>query len=111
MSEFGFPAIVFLSQNNLNSITLDDHTDPDFESLVSLRPPKLGEWTRIEISHEEENGKSFLSFSVGGKEVGRREVDYPGEITDVQICFGPWADDDWPAQPGFIRGLVVLDKQ
>ena len=111
MSEFGFPAIVFLSLNNRTSIALDNHTDPDFESLVKLQPPKLGEWTRIEISQEEKNGKCFLSFSVGGKEVGRREVDYPGEITDVKICFGPWVNDVWPAQPGFIKGLVVLDKQ
>ena len=94
-------------------IGLYNLSNPGYEGLESNQPPKLGEWTRIEISHEEENGKWILSFSVGGKEVGRDEVDQSSsrDITDVKIYIGtstsPWADHTGPIQPGFIRGLVV----
>ena len=111
------PGIVFPCTNNSTSIGLYNLSNPGYEGLESNQPPKLGEWTRIEISQEEENGKCILSFSVGGKEVGRDEVDQSGsrDITDVKIYIGtstsPWADHTGPIQPGFIRGLVVLDKQ
>ena len=73
--------------------------------------PKLGEWNKIEISLEKEEGKHFISLSVGDKQVLREEVD---DIEDLQsesdgfaVCIG----HDFNPQPGFIRGLVVLEKQ
>ena len=77
----------------------------------------LGEWTRIEISFEEENGKAVLAFSVGSNEVGRKdlgdfaEFEAIGGITaPVEIFIGLQLDQG-AVQPGFTRGLIVLDKQ
>ena len=76
--------------------------------LVIKQLPKIGEWTRIVISHEEEGGKYYLSFGVGGTQVARKEVTDPElrNMTDVKICAG---DSNRP-QFGFIKGLVVLQK-
>ena len=71
--------------------------------------PKLFEWTRMEFSHEEEDGKYFIILSVGGKEVGRtvtEDFDFEN-LEDVKIHTG---GGDW-GQPGFMRGLLVLEKQ
>ena len=111
------PGIVFsCSPNNSPSIALDNLVPgPGLDGLESNQPPKLGEWTRIAISHEEENGQWILSLSVGGREVGRCEVGYlelgRGELPDVKIYIGNGPFSDGPIQPGFIKGLVVLDKQ
>ena len=80
--------------------------------LQSNQLPELGEWTRIEISHEEEEeGKYFLSLTVGGREVGREEVADPQlrELIDAKVTIGH--TDRELTQPGFIRRLVVLEKQ
>ena len=74
--------------------------------LESNQLPKIGEWTRIEISHEEEDGKFFLSFGVAGRELARKEATEFRELADVIISIG--SDSD--LQPGFIRRLVVLQK-
>ena len=52
--------------------------------LESRQLPRIGEWTRIEVSHEEEDGEFFLSFAVGGRELGRKEETDPKfrEISD-----------------------------
>ena len=70
--------------------------------------PKIGEWTRIVISHEEEGGKYYLSLGVGGTQVARKEVTDPElrNMTDVKISAG---NNNRP-QLGFIKGLVVLQK-
>ena len=74
--------------------------------LESNQVPKLDEWSRIEISQlEEEGGNYFLSLSVGGKEVGRKDFELGRNLTDVKIYNG------WASQLGFIRGLLVFDKQ
>ena len=75
--------------------------------LESNQLPRIGEWTRIEVSHEEEDGKYFLSFAVGGRELGRKEATDPEfrEMTDVTIDIGRHM-----IQPGFIRRLLVLQK-
>ena len=75
----------------------------------SNRLPKVGEWTRIEIGYEKgEDGKFFLTFTVGGKMLAT--MDYLGdfEFTDVRIGIGANHQD---FQPGFIRRLVVLEKE
>ena len=106
--------VVFPCPTISPSIALDILMEPDFEGLESKQPPKVGEWTRIEISQEEENGRCILSFSVGGKEIGREDMgDCKETMYDVKVFAGSkWSDSpNWPAQPGFIRGLVILDKQ
>ena len=77
--------------------------------------PKVGEWTRIEIGHEEEDGKYFLSLAVGGGHVGRGEVDDPAlkNPTDVKLYIGchPGAVQGRAHPlPGFVRRMVVLQK-
>ena len=81
-------------------------------AVKNTQLPKVGEWTRIEIGHEKVEDKYFLSLSVGGKEVGRKEV-FGRELrkpTDVLICLGH-PDEEHANQPGVIRRLVVLEKQ
>ena len=76
--------------------------------LVIKQLPKIGEWTRIVISHEEEGGKYYLSFGVGGTQMARKEVTDPElrNMSDVKIRIGK---SNRP-QLGFIKGLVVLQK-
>ena len=77
----------------------------------SSQLPKVGEWTKIEICHEKVDDKYFLSLSVGGREVGRKEVTDPGlrNLTDVKVKLGRPQKER--CQPGFIRRLVVLEKR
>ena len=100
---FPFPkiALVFGSNNQFES-------QQDFGST---QLPKVGEWTRIEIGHEKVDGMYFLSLSVGGREVGRKEVTDPGlrKLTDVTFRIGHAEREHY--QPGFIRRLIVLEKQ
>ena len=73
--------------------------------------PKVGEWTRIEIGHEEENGKYFLSLAVGGEHVGRGEVTDPAlkNPTDVELKIGCHGGD-FQSLSGFVRRVVVVHK-
>ena len=82
--------------------------------VKSTELPKVDEWTRIEISHEEEDGKFFFIFSVGGTQMGKKEWDSSTtklwtegglKINLFNKELGCWA-----CQPGFVRGLVVLEK-
>ena len=101
---FPFPKIDLVYR-----IHKDDKQRKTLMFLRSDQLPKLGEWTKIEISHEEENGRFFLSLTVGGMVVGREDVT-DTELrnpTEVKICFGQIF---WPSQPGFIRKMVVLEK-
>ena len=83
--------------------------DPRLWKLRSTELPKFGEWTRIEISHEEEAGQFFFVFSVGGTQMGREEsyVGYRnfwlGEGLKIDLGCSV-------RQPGFVRGLVVVEK-
>ena len=78
--------------------------------LGSSQLPEVGEWTRIEISHEEVESNYLLSLSVGGREVGREEAGPDlKKLTDVRIGVGDPAT--MPNMPGFVRRLVVLEKQ
>ena len=47
----------------------DDLVEADI-LIESSSLPKIGEWTRIEISHEKEGDEFVLSLVVGGREVG-----------------------------------------
>ena len=88
----------------------DENKSKTLMFLRSDQLPKIGEWTKIEISHEEENARYFLSFTVGGKLVGREDVTDTKlrNPTNVKICFGQYEKSN--CQPGIIRKLVVLDK-
>ena len=72
--------------------------------MSSNELPKIGEWTRLEISHEEKEGKFFLSLAIGDTEVARKKMKTTrmAKLTDVEISIG------W--QPGFIKRLLVLEK-
>ena len=82
---------------------------PRLWKLRSTELPKVGEWTRIEISHEEEDGKFFFVFSVGGTQMGREESDlgyrnfWVEEGLKIDLGFSV-------RQPGIVRGLVVVEK-
>ena len=102
--EFQFPMI------ELEHTILDENNQVQIDTAVeSNQLPKIGEWTRIEISHEKVDGKYFLSLSVGGREVGRKHVVDPHlrKLTDVKVYLG----GKECFQPGFIRRLVVLKNQ
>ena len=82
--------------------------DVDQVLLESQQLPRIGEWSRIEISHEEEDGKYFLSFAVEGRELEKKEATDPEfrEMTDLTIDI-----DEHRIQPEFIRRLLVLQKE
>ena len=68
---------------------------------------KIGEWNRIEITQEEaENGRFFLSLSVGNMELGRLDVGNleQEKFTDVQLIL---VADLFPV---FLRRLLVVEK-
>ena len=104
------------------------HEYPHWTILQSSQLPKVGEWTRIEMSHEEVDGKYFLSLSVGGREAARTEAEpeYSDlkKLTDVNVTLGypegVLLDDTKVEvgyhegilnQPGFLRRLVILEKR
>ena len=96
----------------LAHVIMDDNNQPQAQSsLVSTQLPKVGEWTRVEIGHEKVDEKYFLALSVGGREVGRKEVSGPElrNLTDVKVYIGH--DHEELRQPGFVRRLVILEKQ
>ena len=94
----------------------NDDNQPRPRNVVFGNPvPNVGEWTRIEIGHEEEDGKYFLSLTVGGQHVGRGEVRAPvlKNPTDVKLKIGCHlgAVQGLPHPlPGFVRRVVVLQK-
>ena len=67
--------------------------------------PQLGQWTRIEMTHEKVDGQFHLALSLDGKEVARVEA-HPGlqRLTDVSITFDATGSDDQAS----IRRLIVL---
>ena len=65
----------------------------------------------MEIGHQKVDDKYFLSLSVGGREVGRKEVTDSElrKLTDVKVSIR--RADEKRCQPGFIRRLVILEKR
>ena len=103
---FPFPKIV------LGHAIRDDNIQAQVLLAVeSTQLPKVGEWTRIEFGHEKVDEKYFLSLSLGGREVGRKEVTNPElrKLTDIQVCIGDQIQEH--SQPGLIRRLVILEKR
>ena len=70
---------------------------------------KIGEWTRIEITHEEgDGGSSFVSLSAGGKELLKLDVGIQVEekFSDVQLLLGCPGH----GSPAFIRRILLLEN-
>ena len=79
-------------------------------TVVGDQIAKVGEWTRFEMTHkEEEDGKYFLFMSVDGKVVGKEEVAIPRkmELADVHVSSFAGVGG---IQRGILRRLVVLQK-
>ena len=74
----------------------------------SNQMPKVGEWTRIEFSHELVEGRDFLALSIGGEEVSRGEILGPElrGFCDLQVILGLSG-----SLPGHIRRLAVLERK
>ena len=92
-----------------------DNQPYDRNVVSGSRVPKVGEWTRIEIGHEEEDGKYFLSLAVGGGHALRGEVNDPAlkNPTDVKLYIGCHlgaVQGRAHPLPGFVRRVVVLQK-
>ena len=88
-------ADIFLEMQTTECIGMDGHE------------LKIGEWNRIEITQEEaENGRFFLSLSVGNTELGRLDVGNleQEKFTDVQLIL---VADLFPV---FLRRLLVVEK-
>ena len=83
----------------------DDLIEADI-LVESSSLPKIGEWTRIEISHEEAEDKFYLGLTVGGVLLGRREA-HP-KLQRMKSVTATFGGDQ--ALCGFFRSLVVLEK-
>ena len=93
----------------------DDNQHHAQQVAAGDQVPKVGEWTRIEIGHEEEDGKYFLSLAVGGGHALRGEVNDPAlkNPTDVKLYIGCHlgaVQGRAHPLPGFVRRVVVLQK-
>ena len=89
------------------------HPNAGVHSVVeSNELPVVGEWTRVEISHEKEEDKYFLYLTVGGKELGKSDITFAesraAPPTDTFLRIG--TDDVRDTHPGFVRRLVALRK-
>ena len=74
--------------------------------LSSSMVPKVGVWTRIEVSQENEDGRYFLALSVEGNRVGREEI-----LRNGQLMLSDASIDLCPAGNlcGDVRRLIVLN--
>ena len=94
----------------------NDDNQPRPRNVVFGNPvPNVGEWTRIEIGHGEEDGKYFLSLAVGGEQVGKEQVKDPAlkNPTNVKLkigCLPGTVQVRVHPLPGFVRRVVVLQK-
>ena len=87
-----------------------DGVDVAMLAETSQLPP-TGKWTKIEMTQEKEADKYFISVSLEGVQVMRREVLFegsqdPGAFPDATVSFNPIANQ----LPASIRNLVVLEK-
>ena len=97
---------IFLYMHNLVG-----ETEVAFESNEL---PAIDEWTRVEISHKKEEDKYFLYLTVGGNELGRKEVT-SGELrgpAGTLVNIGKSNIENYPItiQPGLVRRLIALGK-
>ena len=98
----------------LHSCDIVNHPTPVGESKITIESnelPEVGKWTRVEISHQKEDDKYFLYLTVGGKELGRKEVT-SGELRGPAgtVVNGNIKNFPIPIQPGLFRRLIALGK-
>ena len=103
--------VMFNLSFNSSKISLTMQDEGELRVTVeSDQTAKVAEWTRIEMTQEEEeDGKYFLFMSVDGKVVGKEEVSIPRkmELADVHVSsYGGYGG----IQGGILRRLVVLQK-
>ena len=115
----GLPELAFLLDDGLY-YTLG-FTNEDSKALLTYRiwigletehKLKIGEWNRIEITHDEgEDGRFFLSLSVGERELGQMDLGVMEQekFTNVEIGFAYSVDDVPPDFPS-IRRFLVIEK-
>ena len=93
-----------------SKIRLTMWDEDESEVTVESDQIAIGEWTRIEITHEEEeDGKYFLFMSVEGKVVGKEEVSIPRKMELADVHVSSFAGVGC-IQRGILRRLVVLEK-
>ena len=101
----------------LHSCDIVNHPTPVGESKITIESnelPEVGKWTRVEISHQKEDDKYFLYLTVGGKELGRKEVT-SGELrgpAGTLVNIGKSNIENYliSIQPGLVRRLIALGK-
>ena len=78
--------------------------------LSSSMVPKVGIWTRVEVSQQKEDGRYFLALSVEGNRVGREETLRNGLLV-IDRVLSDASIDLCPAGNlcGDVRRLVVLN--
>ena len=103
--------VMFNLSFNSSKISLTMQDEGELRVTVeSDQIAKVGEWTRIEITHEEEeDGKYFLFMSVEGKVVGKEEVSIPRKMELADVHVSSFAGVGC-IQRGILRRLVVLQK-
>ena len=84
----------------------DDLHQASVRNIRSNIKPKIGEWTKIEISHEKVGDQYFLAFSVDGEVCMAKDLDPElRNLTDLEIMtYGTEA-------VGVIRRVIVLEKK
>ena len=100
------PVEVHLRSTSIDLVQVDLVQEVTRSVLCSSMVPKVGIWTRIEVSQEKEDGRYFFALSVEGNRVGREETLRNGllRLSDASI-------DLFPAGNlcGDFRRLVVLN--
>ena len=101
-------------------IFYDENIDMFVDLEVSFsrgQLPKVGEWTKIEVTHEVDQHDfqgPVLTLSVGGKELTRKKVtsNKLENLKDIEICTGGGGGGAGCEThvSGIIRGLVLLEK-
>ena len=99
-------------------IFYDENIDMFVDLEVSFsrgQLPKVGEWTKIEVTHEVDQHDfqgPVLTLSVGGKELTRKKVtsNKLENLKDIEICTGGGGAGCETHVSGIIRGLVLLEK-
>lgn len=111
-----FPVVLLPSssaQHMRLSVLCRKPCNRDYAFILCQQPLLGGDWSKIEIIHEENEGRYTLVMAVEGQEMGRMDVGSPilRNLTDVKIYIGSGTVTGSDSQHGNIRDIVALDKQ
>lgn len=70
-------------------------------------PPPLGEWTRIVISQFRTGSTTTVSVKIGDADPITKQNPTPQEFSSVKVFA---SDNFYPAQPGYIRRLIIKSQ-